>query len=595
MFIINLNNFKKQIYSGLIFLSISSFCGAKTLIDYFLPMPIVQPLRSDKWGCALVGKRDIYNGLEDTTNRYHTYWDGPIIKGPDGKYHMFASRWGQGGGHWAWMGSLGIHAVSDSIMGPYIDKGLTWPNYSDGKGHNLTILQLKDGTYASVISDVGRRDFFTAPTLDGPWSFAGLLSIDANGFHTPSEIANLSIIIRPDDGHFMIIERHGQIMTSDKLTGPYKIRCNSIYSGLAPNLEDPVLWCSGGYYHVVVNSWSDKRAYHLRSKNGIDNWTNEGLAFDPRSDFLRYTDGTVNHWCKIERPGVYIENGHITHWTFAVIDSEKDQDKGNDDHNSKVIVVPFDGAAFDGEVVPEHRDTVYNGKFINSMAGWTLNVWEGSAAGTVENGECKVEIASIGTENHQIQLVQSGLILKQGNYYKVSFDAYAVSNRMLEINVEMKDDPWTGYLSEPINIELTTSKKSYSFTFKMESPTDSSGRICFNMGGSTGTVFLDNITIQNVDETKYIPVMNRYINIDPVVKYERSVLQIELNSEKERQLIVGVYDLKGSLLRIKTNKFGLKDRQIWVSDLSELPKGIYVAGLKCGGKVISRVKFLHHN
>lgn len=339
----------KVILTGAICLSFVSTAVCKTLIDYFLPMPIVKPLRTDKWGCKAVGKRDIGNGLEDTTNRSYSYWDGPIIKGPDGKYHMFASRWGQSGGHWAWLSSVGVHAVSDSVMGPYVDKGLTWSNNSGGKGHNLTILQLKDGTYASVVSDTRPGDFFTAPSLNGPWTYAGKININANGFPVP-QIANLSIIIRPDDGRYMIVARNGQIMiSSGGLTGPYVIQGNSVYNTVnLPNLEDPVLWYSGGYYHIVVNSWSEKKAFHLRSKDGIKNWTNQGLAFDPRSNFLRYTDGTVNHWCKIERPGVFIQDGHITHFTFAVIDSEKENDKGNDDHNSKVIIVPFDGAAFDG-------------------------------------------------------------------------------------------------------------------------------------------------------------------------------------------------------------------------------------------------------
>ena len=56
--------------------------AAKTVIDYFLPMPIFNHLDSDKWGCAAVGKRDIYNGLEDTAMSQYTYWDGQIIKGP---------------------------------------------------------------------------------------------------------------------------------------------------------------------------------------------------------------------------------------------------------------------------------------------------------------------------------------------------------------------------------------------------------------------------------------------------------------------------------------------------------------------------------
>jgi hypothetical protein len=335
-------------FVAFIVLTSLSTLSAKTLIDYFLPMPIVKPLRSDKWGCSIVGKRDIYNGMEDTTCKAYCYWDGPIIKGPDGKYHMFASRWGESGGHWSWLSSVGIHAVSDSVMGPYVDKGMTWPSNSGGKGHNLTILQLKDGTYASVVSDTRPGDFFTAKSLDGPWTYAGKIQITANGFPVP-QIANLSMLIRPDDGRYMIVARNGQIMISTSLTGPYVIQGNSVYNTVnLPNLEDPVFWYSGGLYHIIINSWSERKAYHLTSKDGIKNWTNQGLAFDPKSNFLRYTDGTVNHWNKIERPGVFIQDGHITHFTFAVIDVEKEKDLGGDMHGSKVIVVPFDGAGLDG-------------------------------------------------------------------------------------------------------------------------------------------------------------------------------------------------------------------------------------------------------
>jgi hypothetical protein len=41
--------------------------------------------------------------------------------------------------------------------------------------------------------------------------------------------------------------------------------------------------------------------------------------------------------------------------TLAVIDVEKEQDKGNDGHGSKVIVIPFDGAALDRDLqAPAH-------------------------------------------------------------------------------------------------------------------------------------------------------------------------------------------------------------------------------------------------
>jgi len=47
---------------------------------------------------------------------------------------------------------------------------------------------------------------------------------------------------------------------------------------------------------------------------------------------------------------VLIENGHVTHVTLAVLDVPKEQEKGNDNHGSKVIVIPFDGAALDRDL-----------------------------------------------------------------------------------------------------------------------------------------------------------------------------------------------------------------------------------------------------
>jgi len=111
-----------------------------------------------------------------------------------------------------------------------------------------------------------------------------------------------------------------------------------------------VVWYSGGLYHIVVNGWSDRKAFHLTSPDGITNWKFRGLAYDPTTDFVRYADGTVNHWNKIERPAVVIENGLVACFTFAVLDIPKSEEKGNDAHGSKVIVVPFDGVAFDRDM-----------------------------------------------------------------------------------------------------------------------------------------------------------------------------------------------------------------------------------------------------
>ncbi len=350
---------------GLVLMAASLLAGAhdghaqgatptKTFIDYFLPMPIGGTLSKELWGAETVGPRDPQNGLEDVTIRQWDYWDGKILKAPDGKYHLFASRWQQARGHKGWGGSKAVHAVSDHLTGPYVDKGLCWPDDQGGKGHNVTALQLPDGRYAIVVSETRPGAVYVSDSLDGPWKLLGNLTV-AGG---PGWRASNEIILARPDGRFEMLGRAGIVWISDRdVLGPYVPQGSNIYPGVAGlpkhdlyHFEDPVLWFSGDCYHVVVNNWSDRKAYHLTSKDGITDWTYRGLAYDPTVDFVRYTDGTVNRWAKLERPGVYIENGHVAAVTLAVIDVQKEQENGNDGHGSKVIVIPFDGQAMDRDI-----------------------------------------------------------------------------------------------------------------------------------------------------------------------------------------------------------------------------------------------------
>ncbi len=187
--------------------------------------------------------------------------------------------------------------------------------------------------------------------------FSATDTSDAGPVPKPWVASNVSIIARPDGG-FEIVQRSGQILISRTgILGPYKIMGKSIFIDLPGlpqkdlgRLEDPVIWYSGGWYHILVNHWDDRQAYHLISRDGVTNWRFQGLAYEPGADFLRYTDGTVNHWNKLERPAVYMENGHVKAITFSVIDTPKHTQAGNDSHGSKVIVVPFDGAAMDRDL-----------------------------------------------------------------------------------------------------------------------------------------------------------------------------------------------------------------------------------------------------
>lgn len=142
------------------------------------------------------------------------------------------------------------------------------------------------------------------------------------------------------------------------MLGPYKVETNSVLPNLENNdngdAEDEVIWYSGGYFHIVYNYWNVRRAYHIMSKDGLSNWQSTGLAYEGKqsspnanSDWVRYSDGTVNHWYNVERPGVLLENGHVTHFSFAVTDLDKDQAGQINTGGSKVLVVRFNGAQFD--------------------------------------------------------------------------------------------------------------------------------------------------------------------------------------------------------------------------------------------------------
>ena len=57
-----------------------------------------------------------------------------------------------------------------------------------------------------------------------------------------------------------------------------------------------------------------------------------------------------------------------------------------------------------------------NGDFSSGTEEWTLNVWDGAATASVVSGECRINITETSEINYQIQLVQPGLFLEQGNH-----------------------------------------------------------------------------------------------------------------------------------------------------------------------------------
>lgn len=359
-------------------LGIAADAHAKPFEDYIKPMPIVSPLSSESWGTAAL-PRDLSNGIESAkgagVHPEYYYWDGQIIRAKDGKYHMFMSTFsGNTNFGTSWQGSDAYHAISETnVLGPYVRKDYV---YSTGgstphKGHNVSAVELPDGTYAVIVGEVVPLQIFTSTSLDGPWK----------GCSPQSDIGASNVSMFPrHDGKYQIVERNGTIAIADTLCGHYVKQKPTL--AYAPNptdaqgnpvsgtiyakrtsipgvsnpsylwQEDPHIWRSGGTYHVVYSGSGDRVGWHVYSPDGLS-WKDNGYAWSPRDYkkiFCYEGSTTCNAWYKMERPGVVLQDGHPTHMTWAVSDVDKDnQVTPGTNHGTKVIVVPLDGVAFDND------------------------------------------------------------------------------------------------------------------------------------------------------------------------------------------------------------------------------------------------------
>lgn len=300
--------------------------------DLILPMPIVDGLESEGiWGNTHVIPRDKDNGIED--NQW-SYWGGNPIKGHDGKYHIAVCRWPEEKGHGGWHKSEVTHCVSEDPIGPYkTTKTIV------KEGHNPEVLKLPDGTFALHVHN--GNSVYTANKMEGPWQRMGSMQLKPRGFKASDRFgSNLSTEYRPD-GSIVVMKKDGDVAISNSgVLGPYQMVSIHNYSRATGYPEDPVIWRSRHQYHCIYNHAQDRKSAYMRSLDGI-HWKNEaGVPYDVSTTF--YIDGTKNEWYKFERPKILQDDlGRASHLSLAIMDVSKGEDKGNDNHSSKNMIVPL--------------------------------------------------------------------------------------------------------------------------------------------------------------------------------------------------------------------------------------------------------------
>ena len=316
-------------------------------------------------------------------------WCGSVIKGGDGKYHMFASRWPKDiTFHPGWMAySEVVRAVSDTPEGPYTFQEVVLPargaEYWDGRStHNPSITKHGD-TYILFYTGsthpfddpplgqpfglddprciVGRANkrigIATAPRPEGPWTRYDRPVLDAKPGTFYSFLTSNPAPVVNEDGSVLLIfksrryegVRHSRMMLgvakAAHYRGPYEVVGDEPVFG--PNrlgeVEDPFIWRSEHGYEMIAKDMTGKlvgerhAGVHAISADGI-NWR---IAPNPMAwtRTLRWDDGQTRKMGQLERPFLLFEGGRPTHLFAATGDGPGGFDKMNTSFNVCIPLV----------------------------------------------------------------------------------------------------------------------------------------------------------------------------------------------------------------------------------------------------------------
>lgn len=298
-------------------------------------------------------------------------WGSSVVKGEDGKYHMFVSRFPKSlPFHPGWMiASEIVHAVSDMPEGPYQFSDIALPargaQYWDGRStHNPRILKYKDKYYLIYM---GSTHPFGEPTYDeltlsSPWCIVGrvnkriglavadspygpwkrfdepILKTKANTFYSYLA-SNPSPVIQEDGSVMMIFKGRAHtengkysdmalgIAYAPNIEGPYTVLNNDqpiFQVDGQGEAEDPFLWKDSKGYHAIFKDHVAK--YTGERGGGVMAHSTDGVHWtvdkDPKaySRTVEWEDGKVEMQGQLERPFLLFENGKATHAFFATMD-----------------------------------------------------------------------------------------------------------------------------------------------------------------------------------------------------------------------------------------------------------------------------------
>lgn len=300
-------------------------------------------------------------------------WCGSVIKGEDGRYHMFASRWPKSQPmHPGWLlQSEIVRAAADTPCGPYVFEEVVLPvrgpEYWDGRmTHNPRIVK-QDGKY--VLYYIGLTHPFADITPDYPLTHEDYHTIAARSRKRIGVAVADSIygpwtrreepILRPRSEHFdnmfvsnpaPCINRDGSVLLiyksrpyrrppyvgqmygdmalgaaeADSVFGEYRAVTDEPLFPEGCVVEDPFIWHDGEMYQMIAKDMSGSLCgerfggMHAVSTDGIHWEINRGeLAYSRK---VLWDDGVKEEMGNLDRPFILFEDGRPTHLFFATSD-----------------------------------------------------------------------------------------------------------------------------------------------------------------------------------------------------------------------------------------------------------------------------------
>ncbi len=329
-------------------------------------------------------------------------WDGSIVKGEDGRYHMFASRWPKSVAmHPGWLFySEIIRGASETLEGPYTFEEVVFEprdkSFFDGRmTHNPSIRKYGDDyllfyigvTYGSDVpyadddlpkeyldgTDPWCREVWMnqrigvakSSSVFGPWERLDTPILNPRpGKWDSGTTTNPTPFILPD-GTIYLGYNSGTVSNGTALRpfragiakasswdGPYaRVSDRPVmeYDNPETFTEDPFLWITEGRFHLITKDLSghitgDKGSgAYLTSPDAI-HWT----LGDPPLAYTRelvWEGGEVEDLGNFERPQlIFDEDGNMTHMLGATALSESKGDL-QDVTDSWVTVVPLNSSS----------------------------------------------------------------------------------------------------------------------------------------------------------------------------------------------------------------------------------------------------------